>query len=83
MKRCGKPVIAHRADRVVRPYRTFYVFAENACNFAIASCAGGAEPLPYGILEHTALFYANFAFFPPKLIPRKDLLFHRFMYNVR
>ena len=37
-KRCGKVVIVPRADRVVRPYRTFYVFAENACNFAIAHC---------------------------------------------
>ena len=28
-KRCGKPAIAQRADRVVRPYRTFYGFAEH------------------------------------------------------
>ena len=29
-------VIATRADRVVRPYRTLCLFAENACNFVIA-----------------------------------------------
>ena len=34
--RRGKPAIAHRADRVVRPYRTLCLFAENACNFVIA-----------------------------------------------
>ena len=48
MIRCGKFAIAPRADRGVRPYRTFYGFAEKACNFAIASCAGGVEPRPYG-----------------------------------
>ena len=48
MKRCGKPVIAHRADRVVRPYRTFYVFAENACNFAIAYRRVDVGIDPYG-----------------------------------
>ena len=48
--RCGKPAIAPRADRVVRPYRTFYVFAENACNSAIASCRGerGIDPYKHG-----------------------------------
>ena len=48
LKPIGKFAIAQRADRDVRPYRTFYDFAENACNFAIASCAGGVEPRPYG-----------------------------------
>ena len=48
MKRCGKPVIARRADRVVRPYRTFYVFAENACNFAIAYRRVDVGIDPYG-----------------------------------
>ena len=36
-----------RADRVVRPYRTFYVFAENACNFAIAFCRVDVGIDPY------------------------------------
>ena len=29
---------AQRADRVVRPYRTFFGFADGLCNFAIAFC---------------------------------------------
>ena len=37
-----------RADRVVRPYKTLRVFADGVCRFAIAFCAGGVEPLPYG-----------------------------------
>ena len=49
MIRCGKFAIAPRADRGVRPYRTFYGFAENTCTFVIAFCAGGVEPRPYGM----------------------------------
>ena len=47
-KRCGKFVVAHRADRGVRPYRTLCVVAENACNFAIAYCRGERGIDPYG-----------------------------------
>ena len=36
------------ADSGVRPYRTFYVFAENACNFAIAFCRVDVGIDPYG-----------------------------------
>ena len=46
--RCGKPAIAQRADRVVRPYRTFFVFAENACNFVIACRRVDVGIDPYG-----------------------------------
>ena len=46
--RCGKFAIAPRADRVVRPYKMFYVFAENAYNFAIAHCRGERGIDPYG-----------------------------------
>ena len=37
-----------RADRVVRPYREFYDFAEGVrfCEYILP---GGVEPLPYGI----------------------------------
>ena len=38
-----------RADRVVRPYRMFFNFAENACNFAIVFCRGERGIDPYGI----------------------------------
>ena len=38
-----------RADRVVRPYRTFCVFADGACNFAIVFCRGERGIDPYGI----------------------------------
>ena len=47
-KRCGKFVIAQRVDRGVRPYKTFYVFAENAYNFAIAHCRVDVGIDPYG-----------------------------------
>ena len=47
-KHCGKPAITPRADRVVRPYRTFYDFAENACNFTIAYCRVDVGIDPYG-----------------------------------
>ena len=45
--RCGKFAIAPRADRVVRPYRTFCVFADGGCNFAIASCRVDVGIDPY------------------------------------
>ena len=48
MKRCGKTDRALRADRVVRPYRTFCVFADGFCNFAIAFCRGERGIDPYG-----------------------------------
>ena len=48
MKRCSKFVIAPRADRGVRPYRTFFVFADSSCNFAIASCRVDVGIDPYG-----------------------------------
>ena len=46
MKHCGKSAIAPRADRGVRPYKTFLVFADGACNFAIVHCRvdGGIDP---------------------------------------
>ena len=34
--RYGKFVVAQRADRIVRPYKTVCVFADGLCNFAIA-----------------------------------------------
>ena len=40
---------ADRADRVVRPYRTFCVFADGACNFAIACRRVDVGIDPYGI----------------------------------
>ena len=48
MKRCGKTDRAQRADRVVRPYKTLCVFAENAYNFAIALCRVDVGIDPYG-----------------------------------
>ena len=45
---CGKIVIASRADRGVRPYKTFLVFAGGACNFVIASCRVDVGIDPYG-----------------------------------
>ena len=36
---CGAIVIASRADRGVRPYKTFFVFADGVCNFVIAFCS--------------------------------------------
>ena len=45
--RRGKFAIAQRADRGVRPYRTFCVFAETACNFAIAHRRGDVGIDPY------------------------------------
>ena len=47
-KRCGKFVIAKRADRVVRPYRAFYGFADGVCNFVIAHCRVDVGIDPYG-----------------------------------
>ena len=44
----GTFAIAPRADRGVRPYRTFCVFAETACNFAIAHRRGDVGIDPYG-----------------------------------
>ena len=44
----GNFAIAPRADRGVRPYRTFCVFAETACNFAIAHRRGDVGIDPYG-----------------------------------
>ena len=47
------------ADRGVRPYRTFYVFAENACNFAIAFFRVDVGIDPYGhitLLPHIVRF---------------------------
>ena len=49
--RCGKFVIAQRADRVVRPYRTLCRVAENACKFAIASCRIDVGIDPYGLIS--------------------------------
>ena len=50
--------LPRRADRVVRPYRTLCEVAENAYNFAIASCRGerGIDPLalPLGELSPKA-----------------------------
>ena len=48
MKHSGKMAIAPRADRGVRPYRTFYGFADGACNFVIAFCRGERGIDPYG-----------------------------------
>ena len=47
-KCCGEIGRAPRADRVVRPYRTFYVFADGVCNFAIAFCRVDVGIDPYG-----------------------------------
>ena len=47
-KRYGKPAAAQRADRGVRPYRTLCVFADGACNFAVAFCRGERGIDPYG-----------------------------------
>ena len=47
-KHCGKPAITPRADRGVRPYRTFYSFTDGAYNFAIASCRVDVGIDPYG-----------------------------------
>ena len=47
-KRCGKFVIAPRADRGVRPYRTLCGFADNACKFSIAPCRVDVGIDPYG-----------------------------------
>ena len=38
---------APRADRVVRPYRTFFVFAGGLRNFVIAPCRGERGIDPY------------------------------------
>ena len=43
-------VIATRADRVVRPYRTFYGFADGMCNFVIACRRVDVGIDPYGDL---------------------------------
>ena len=56
LKPIGKFAIAQRADRGVRPYREFYDFADRMCEFAIASCAGGVEPLPYGVSGNVTFF---------------------------
>ena len=56
LKPIGKFAIAQRADRGVRPYREFYDFADRMCGFAIASCAGGVEPLPYGVSGNVTFF---------------------------
>ena len=48
MKRCDKFVIAPRADRGVRPYRTFFVFADGACDFVIAHRRVDVGIDPYG-----------------------------------
>ena len=56
---CGKIVIASRADRGVRPYKTFLVFAGGACNFVIASCRVDVGIDPYGhftFLPHIVQF---------------------------
>ena len=60
--RCGKFAVAQRADRVVRPYRTFYVFADGSCNFVIASCRVDVGIDPYGISDNApfAKFYTDF-----------------------
>ncbi len=47
-KRCGKFVVAQRADRGVRPYKTFFVFADGGCIFAIAYCRVDVGIDPYG-----------------------------------
>ena len=41
---CGAIVIASRADRVVRPYKTVFVFADGVCNFVIAYRRVDATP---------------------------------------
>ena len=47
MKRCDKPVIASRADRGVRPYRTLYSFADGLCRFATMFCRVDVGIDPY------------------------------------
>ena len=47
VKRCSKFANAQRADRVIRPYRTFFGFADGLCNFAIAFCRGERGIDPY------------------------------------
>ena len=50
--RCGKSVIAQRADRGVRPYRALCVVADGGCNFAVARRRVDVGIDPYG---HIAL----------------------------
>ena len=45
---CGKIGRAQRADRGVRPYRTLYVCADSASDFAIAHCRVDVGIDPYG-----------------------------------
>ena len=60
MKRCGKTDRALRADRVVRPYRTFCVFADGVCNFAIAHRRGERGIDPYGNFAWSPMARRNF-----------------------
>ena len=59
-KRCGKTVIAQRADRVVRPYGCM-PFRIGVCGFAIVPRAGGTSPLRYDeIRKNRILYYIRF-----------------------
>ena len=56
-KPCGEIAIAPRADRGVRPYRTFCVCTDGVYNFAIASRTGGVEPRPYGSIGNAVKIF--------------------------
>ncbi len=53
--RSGKFAVAHRADRGVRPYRTFYVAADGFCNFVIAHRRVDVGIDPYGRIALAAV----------------------------
>ena len=56
----SKPVIAPRADRVVRPYRTSCEVADGVCNFAIVHRRGERGIDPYGFLLYSLLLLTSF-----------------------
>ena len=92
--RCGKFVIAHRADRGVRPYRALCVCVDGVyrfaiafcrvdvgidpygdfacrrtlCDFAFASCTGGASPAPT-VRRAFRIFQIGAAAPPRRLLP--------------
>ena len=63
---CGKFTNAPRADRGVRPYRTFYGVADGGCNFAIAYCRVDVGIDPYGRIALSPRMRANLPVHPAR-----------------
>ena len=66
MMRCGKFVIAPRADRGVRPYKTLCVFADGVCNSAITHCLGERGIDPYGHIAFLPMVFTILRLHPAR-----------------